>query len=336
MMWSELNHKTVLITGGTGYFGRKFVSLLTKQYLGVKKVIIYSRNELKQYEMEQEFPVQEYPFLEYVLGDVRDADHLLHICEGVDIIIHAAALKQVSTAEVNPSECIKTNIIGSQNVITAAIAQGVQKLVAISTDKAVAPISVYGASKLCADKLFIDVNRSNELNKPTTFVVRYGNVMGSHASVIPHFLSKKNQNKPIPITHLDATRFAITAQDAMNLVLFALKHAQGGEIFIPKIPSFRVLDLAKAICPDCKYEVIGLRPGEKIHEEMLTASDALHTIETDKYFITLPHYKMGQKQAYLSKYNGRLLTEKEVYCSEKNTHWLSVDELKKLVDELTD
>ncbi|MCS7029693.1 MAG: UDP-N-acetylglucosamine 4,6-dehydratase (inverting) [Bacteroidia bacterium] len=333
-MLSELNDKTLLITGGTGYFGRKFVSLLTQNPHKAKKVIIYSRNELKQYEMEQEFSVQEYPFLQYVLGDVRDVEHLMQVCEGVDIIIHAAALKQVSTAELNPSECIKTNIIGSQNVITAAITRGVQKVIAISTDKAVAPISVYGASKLCADKLFIDVNREPNLHKPIVAVVRYGNVMGSHASVIPHFLSKKKQNKPIPITHLEATRFAITVQDAMNLVLFALQNAQGGEIFIPKIPSFRVIDLAKAICPDCKYEVIGLRPGEKIHEEMLTASDALYTIETEKYFITLPYYKLNQKQEYLKKYNGKPLTENDVYCSERNTHWLSVEDLKKLVSEV--
>lgn len=331
-MLVELNGKSILITGGTGYFGRKFVSLLAKRYPGVKHVIIYSRNELKQYEMEQEFSVREYPFLEYVLGDVRDIDHLMRICEGIDLIIHAAALKQVSTAEVNPAECIKTNIIGSQNVLTAAIVHNVQKLIAISTDKAVAPVSVYGASKLCADKLFIDANRN--VKNPIVSVVRYGNVMGSHASVIPHFLSKKAQNKPIPITHTEATRFAITAEEAMNLVLFAIQNAEGGEVFIPKIPSFKVLDLAKAICPDCQYEIIGLRPGEKIHEEMLTASDAIYTIETEKYYITLPHYKTHLKEHYLKKFNARPLTEKEAYCSEKNTHWLNQTDLQKLIEHL--
>lgn len=333
-MSAELNGKSILITGGTGYFGRKFVSLLTQHYSGVKRVVIYSRNELKQYEMEQDFPVHQYPFLEYVLGDVRDIDHLMRLCEGIDIIIHAAALKQVSTAEVNPAECIKTNIIGSQNVITAAITHAVQKVIAISTDKAVAPVSVYGASKLCADKLFIDVNRDKNIKTPIVSVVRYGNVMGSHASVIPHFLQKKAQNKPIPVTHTEATRFAITADNAMDLVLFALNNAEGGEVFIPKIPSFKVLDLAKAICPDCKYEIIGLRPGEKIHEEMLTASEAIHTLETDKYYITLPHYKTSQKEYYLKKFNAKPLTEKDVYCSEKNTQWLTQEDLQKLIESL--
>jgi UDP-N-acetylglucosamine 4,6-dehydratase (inverting) len=333
-MLAELNDKSILITGGTGYFGRKFVSLLTKHYTGVKRVIIYSRNELKQYEMEQEFPTHQHPFLEYVLGDVRDADHLSRISEGIDIIIHAAALKQVSTAEVNPSECIKTNILGSQNVISAAIMHNVKKVIAISTDKAVAPISVYGASKLCADKLFIDVNRDKNLKNPAVSVVRYGNVMGSHASVIPHFLQKKAQNKPLPITHIEATRFAITANNAMDLVLFALQNAEGGEIFIPKIPSFKVIDLAKAICNDCEYEIIGLRPGEKIHEEMLTASEAIHTIETDKYYITLPHYKIAQKEHYLNKFNAKSLTERDVYCSEKNTQWLNEEDLQKLIKNL--
>lgn len=333
-MSAELNGKSILITGGTGYFGRKFVSLLTQHCQGVKRVVIYSRNELKQYEMEQEFPVHQYPFLEYVLGDVRDIDHLMRICEGIDIIIHAAALKQVSTAEINPAECIKTNIIGSQNVITAAITHNIQKLVAISTDKAVAPISVYGASKLCADKLFIDVNRDKNLKKPVISVVRYGNVMGSHASVIPHFLYKKAQNKPITITHPEATRFAITADNAMDLVLFALNTAEGGEVFIPKIPSFKVIDLAKVICPNCNYEIIGLRPGEKIHEEMLTASEAIHTLETDKYYITLPHYKIAQKEHYIKKFNARSLTEKDVYCSQKNTQWLNEKDLQKLIQDL--
>lgn len=333
-MLAELNNKSILITGGTGYFGRKFVTLLTQHYPGVKRVVIYSRNELKQYEMEQEFPVQQYPFLEYVLGDVRDIDHLLRIGEGIDIVIHAAALKQVSTAEINPSECIKTNIIGSQNVITMALAHNVKKVIAISTDKAVAPVSVYGASKLCADKLFIDVNRDKNVKNTIVSVVRYGNVMGSHASVIPHFLHKKAQNKPLPITHEEATRFAITSDKAMDLVLFALNNAEGGEVFIPKIPSFKVIDLAKAICENGQYEIIGLRPGEKIHEEMLTASEAIHTIETDKYFITLPHYKVHQKEYYIQKFNGKPLTEKDVYCSEKNTEWLAPSDLQNLIAHL--
>lgn len=333
-MLAELNDKSILITGGTGYFGRKFVSLLTQHYPGVKRVVIYSRNELKQYEMEQEFPVHQYPFLEYVLGDVRDSDHLLRTGEGIDIVIHAAALKQVSTAEVNPSECVKTNIIGSQNVISMAISHGIKKVVAISTDKAVAPVSVYGASKLCADKLFIDVNRDKNLKNPIVSVVRYGNVMGSHASVIPHFLQKKAQRKPVPITHTEATRFAITADNAMDLVLFALQNAEGGEVFIPKIPSFKVMDLAKAIAPELGYEVIGLRPGEKIHEEMLTESEAIHTIETAKYYITLPHYKTHKKEDYLRKFNAKPLTEKDVYRSEKNNQWLSQADLQKLIQNL--
>lgn len=329
-MFSELNGKSILITGGTGYFGRKFLQLIIQQYPKVKRVIIYSRNELKQYEMEQEFSTQQYPFLEYVLGDVRDLDMLMQVCLDIDIIIHAAALKQVSTAEVNPTECIKTNVLGSQNVITAAIAHRVKQVIAISTDKAVAPVSVYGASKLCADKLFIAVNRQKSEKMPICSVVRYGNVMGSHASVIPYFMSIKHTKK-LPITHLEATRFAISAEDAVNLVLFALQHAQGGEVFIPKIPSFKVLDLAKAICADATYQEIGLRPGEKIHEEMITSSEASATLELEAYYVTLPHYKLQEKKEYLTRLNAKEVATDFAYQSQHNTQWITLPQLETLI-----
>ncbi len=336
-----LNNKSILITGGTGSFGKQFAKTILANYPDVKRLIIYSRDELKQFEMAQmnDFSPVKYPVLRYFIGDVRDKERLIRACESVDMIIHAAALKQVPTAEYNPFECIKTNVMGAQNVVDAAIVTGVQKVVALSTDKAAAPINLYGATKLCSDKLFVAANNIMGQQDLNFSVVRYGNVMGSRGSVIPFFM-KKREDGVLPITHEDMTRFNISLEEGVDLVFFALKNAIGGEIFVPKIPSYRIMELAKAIAPNAEHKVVGIRPGEKIHEEMITETDSLNTIELDKYFIIVPnkpfHDFEDTIQKYMEYYNAKRVKEGFAYSSGTNTNWLDAEQIRDLIRKHVD
>lgn len=325
-----LSGKSILITGGTGSFGRRFVETVVSKYPTVRRIVIYSRDELKQSEMQQQFPESKYPQLRFFIGDVRDKERLTRAMEGIDIVIHAAALKQVPAAEYNPFEAIKTNIIGAQNVIEAAMDSGVEQVVALSTDKAAAPINLYGATKLCSDKLFVSANNYKGSRKIKFSVVRYGNVMGSRGSVIPFFLKKRNE-RTLPITDSRMTRFNITLDQGVDLVFYALTHMWGGEIFVPKIPSYRILDVAQAVAPNCKWEFVGIRPGEKLHEEMITQTDALSSIEFDTYFVILPSMKLWDVDRYLEVFGGRRCEEGFRYASDSNDCWLSVNEIRDLV-----
>ncbi|HYF33894.1 MAG TPA: UDP-N-acetylglucosamine 4,6-dehydratase (inverting), partial [Prosthecobacter sp.] len=321
---------SILVTGGTGSFGHKCIERLLKSP-EVKRVVVYSRDELKQYEMAQRFTDTR---LRFFIGDVRDRDRLLHALTGIDTVIHAAALKQVPTAEYNPFECIKTNVLGAENVIQACMDAGVHNVVALSTDKAAAPINLYGATKLCSDKLFIAANNVRGLHDIRFSVVRYGNVMGSRGSVIPFFLSRRGSGV-LPITDVEMTRFNITLEEGVDLVVHALNHALGGEIFVPKIPSYRIMDVAKAIGPACEYPVVGIRPGEKIHEEMITETDALQTIETNQHYIIVPML-YGRSttdliQRYCEHHQGKPVAKTFSYNSGKNSEWLSVDQLRTLI-----
>ncbi|MBL4898830.1 MAG: UDP-N-acetylglucosamine 4,6-dehydratase (inverting) [Colwellia sp.] len=328
-----LNGKSILITGATGSFGNKFVGTILANYPDIKRLVIFSRDELKQFEMSQVFSPQEYPCLRYFIGDVRDQPRLIRACEGIDIIVHAAALKQVPAAEYNPTEFIKTNVLGAENVIAAAIANNVERLVALSTDKAAAPINLYGATKLCSDKLFVAANNiTGKLGIMKFSVVRYGNVMGSRGSVIPFFLDKKASGV-LPITHPDMTRFNITLEESVDLVLYAIDNARGGEIFIPKIPSYVITDLVKAIGPDCEVPIIGIRPGEKLHEEMIAAADSYMTLDIGKHLVMIPFYYPDVREYYLSELNATPYPEGESYNSKDNQKKLSVDDLRKLIKE---
>lgn len=326
-----LNGKVVLITGGTGSFGNKFVETILRDYPNVKKIVIYSRGELKQYNMKQKYPEKDYPMLRYLIGDVRDAERMKMACEGVDVIIHAAAIKQVDTAEYNPRECIKTNVNGAVNVIDAALACGVKDVVALSTDKACAPINLYGATKLTSDKLFIAANNIRGSRNIRFSVVRYGNVMGSRGSVIPFFIKLRDQGaKELPITDMRMTRFNISLQEGVDLVMWALKNHQGGELFIPKIPSYRITDVAKAIAPNLPLKEIGIRPGEKLHEEMITPTDSLSTIDLGKYYAILPSVAFNfTTEDYLNHYPGAKFVEQGFYfASDNNKDWDTVDTLR--------
>ncbi len=330
-----LNNKSILITGGTGSFGKKFVETILTKYPDVKRLVIYSRDELKQFEMAQRFSPQEYRSLRYFIGDVRDRKRLKRACEGIDTIIHAAALKQVPTAEYNPIEAIKTNVIGAENVIAAALDCGIENVVALSTDKAAAPINLYGATKLCSDKLFLAANNIKGKRDLKLNVVRYGNVMGSRGSVIPFFLKKRKEGV-LPITDERMTRFNISLEDGVNLVLFALEHGWGGELFVPKIPSYRITDMAEAIGPDCKHKVVGVRPGEKIHEEMITASDSINTVDMGKYYAVLPQQPGWDSKEFIEHFEARKVTPGFTYNSGQNEEWLSVKEIRSLIKELVD
>ncbi|WPP53306.1 UDP-N-acetylglucosamine 4,6-dehydratase (inverting) [Catalinimonas niigatensis] len=330
-----LNDKSILITGGTGSFGKKFVETILRKYPEVKRLVIYSRDELKQFEMSQDFSPTEYKSLRYFIGDVRDGERLKRACEGIDIIIHAAALKQVPTAEYNPMECIRTNVMGAENVINAALACNVSKVVALSTDKAAAPINLYGATKLCSDKLFVAANNSKGKRDLKFSVVRYGNVMGSRGSVIPFFL-KKREEGVLPITHNEMTRFNITLQEGVNMVLWALEHMMGGEIFVPKIPSYRITELAEAIAPECEQKVVGIRAGEKIHEEMITEADSLTTYDLGKYYAILPQRTVWKLDAFIHNFSASRVPEGFKYNSGTNTEWLSVEKLRSLIKEYVD
>jgi UDP-N-acetylglucosamine 4,6-dehydratase (inverting) len=323
-----LNNKSVLITGGTGSFGKMFVKTILRDYPGVKRLVVYSRDELKQFEMSQVYSEVRYPQMRYFIGDVRDGARLKRACEGIDVIIHAAALKQVPTAEYNPDECIKTNIGGAQNIIDAALATNVKIVVALSTDKAAAPINLYGATKLCSDKLFIAANNIKGARDLRFSVVRYGNVMGSRGSVIPFFMNKRKDGV-IPITHKDMTRFNISLEDGVAMVMYAIGNAIGGEIFVPKIPSYKIEVLARAIAPEARLEYVGIRPGEKLHEEMITESDSYNTIEFDRYYAILPTAADFDK--YLKHFNARMLTPGFKYNSGTNTEWETVETLREKI-----
>lgn len=328
----DLNGKSILVTGGTGSFGKKFVETILTRWPKIKRLVIYSRDELKQFEMSQIFSSEKYPGIRYFIGDIRDAERFSRACEGIEIIVHAAALKQVPTAEYNPMEFIKTNIIGAENVINAALDCGVKKVVALSTDKAASPINLYGATKLCSDKLFTSANNIKGKRDISFSVVRYGNVMGSRGSVIPFFINKRNEGV-LPITHEGMTRFNITLEEAIELVLIALERSLGGEIFVPKIPSYKIIDVATAIGPNCKQKIIGVRPGEKIHEEMITEHDSYNTIDAKDFYIILPILHEEMLQNYLHHYSAVHVPIGFKFNSGTNTKWLSVDDIRKLIKE---
>ena len=320
-----LNNKSVLITGGTGSFGKKFVETILRDYPNVKKIVIYSRDELKQFELKQKYPEKDYHQLRFFIGDVRDGERLKRACEGIDVIIHAAAIKQVDTAEYNPDECIKTNVHGAQNVINAALQTGVKHVVALSTDKACAPINLYGATKLTSDKLFTAANNISGSKDIRFSVVRYGNVMGSRGSVIPFFINKRDSGVNISL------------QAGVDLVMFAIGHHLGGEIFIPKIPSYHIVDVAKAIAPNLPQVEVGIRPGEKLHEEMITATDAMNTIDLGRYYAILPSVSFKhQREEYLEHHQAKLVPEGFHYSSDQNEEWETVESLRTKIKEFVD
>lgn len=325
-----LNGKSILVTGGTGSFGKMFVKTVLQQFPDVKKVIVYSRDELKQFEMAQEFPESKHPQMRYFIGDIRDGERFKRACEGVDIIIHAAAMKQVPIAEFNPMECIRTNIIGAESVINAALDCGVKTVVALSTDKAAAPINLYGATKLCSDKLFIAANNIKGSRDLKFSVVRYGNVLGSRGSVVPFFLQKRKQGV-LPITHNDMTRFNITLQEGVDLVMHAIKNAWGGELYVPKIPSYKITTLAEAVSPKCEKPVVGIRPGEKLHEEMITETDSLNTYDCGKYYVILPTSPHWSEADWIKKFDAKKVEMGFKYNSGTNTEWLDVKQLRHLI-----
>jgi len=330
-----LNGTSILVTGGTGSFGKAFVGTILERYPEIKRLVVFSRDELKQYEMAQVFSPREYPSLRYFIGDVRDKDRLWRAMEGVDVVVHAAALKHVPVAEYNPFEAIKTNILGAQNVIECAIDRGAKRVVALSTDKAAGPINLYGATKLCSDKLFVAANNFKGSHDIRFSVVRYGNVMGSRGSVIPFFLSKRSEGV-LPITDERMTRFNISLEEGVELVLFALEHMWGGEIFVPKIPSYKITDVAEAVCPTCKTEIVGIRPGEKLHEEMITETDALSTLEFDDYFVIMPATRPWKVEEYAERFGGQMCAQGFSYNSGQNSEWLSVDDLRDLIRQHVD
>jgi len=327
-----LNNKSILITGGTGSLGKELTKTILAQWPDVKRLVIYSRDEQKQFQMAQDYPHDKYPNVRFFIGDVRDLERMNRAFQDIDCVIHAAAMKHVHIAEYNPDECIKTNVGGADNVIKAALNCGVQDVVALSTDKACAPINLYGATKLTSDKLFIAANNFKGKQPIKFSVVRYGNVMGSNGSVIPFFLKRK-ESGTLPITDPTMTRFNISLADGVKMVLHALEHAWGGELFVPKIPSYRITDIAQAIGPDCEHPVIGIRPGEKIHEEMITSSDSFTTYDLGKYYVILPQIPNWDLEAYKKHFNAKAVEPGFNYTSGENEDFLTVDELCKLIDE---
>lgn len=325
-----LSGKSILITGGTGSLGKELTKTILARWPDVKRLVIFSRDEQKQFLMAEEFPESNYPALRYFIGDVRDLDRLKRAFTGVDYVIHAAAMKHVHIAEYNPDECVKTNVGGAENVIRAALGSGVTKVVALSTDKACAPTNLYGATKLTSDKLFIAANNIRGTQDIRFSVVRYGNVMGSNGSVIPFFLRKRSEGV-LPITDPAMTRFNISLEDGVGMVLHALEHAWGGELFVPKIPSYRITELAEAIGPSCEHHVVGLRPGEKIHEEMITSSDSFSTYDLGKYYVILPQVPVWNREQFISTFRARSVTPGFSYSSGANEEWLSVERIRTLI-----
>ncbi len=325
-----LNNKSILITGGTGSLGKELVKTIFELYPDVARVVIYSRDEQKQFQMAQDYPESQFPAIRYFIGDVRDLDRLKRAFTGVDYVIHAAAMKHVHIAEYNPDECVKTNVGGAQNVIHAALESNVTKVVALSTDKACAPINLYGATKLTSDKLFIAANNIRGRKEIKFSVVRYGNVMGSNGSVIPFFMNKKKEGV-IPITDPEMTRFNISLQDGVKMVLHALEQAWGGELFVPKIPSYNIMDVAQAIAPECEHKIIGIRPGEKVHEEMITSSDSFTTYDLGKYYVILPQVPCWDLNSYVKENNAEKVPVGFSYTSGKNKEWVDVDEMRTLI-----
>ena len=326
-----LNGRSILVTGGTGSFGKAFVKTVLERYPDVKRLVVYSRDELKQFEMGQHFPDTTYPQMRYFIGDIRDEARLRRALEHVEIVVHAAALKQVPAAEYNPFECIKTNVLGAQNLIEACLDVGVERVVALSTDKAAAPVNLYGATKLCSDKLFVAANNIKGDRDIRFSVVRYGNVMGSRGSVIPFFLQRRSSGI-LPITDPAMTRFNITLQEGVDMVLWSIENAFGGEILVPKIPSYRVVDVAQAIGPDCRQEIVGIRPGEKIHEEMITVSDSPNTVDLGDYYAILPTNGLFDRDGFCSHFGAKPVQVGFSYNSGSNAEFLTPDELRSLID----
>jgi UDP-N-acetylglucosamine 4,6-dehydratase/5-epimerase len=329
-----LRDKSILITGGTGSFGRAFVAAVLARHPDIRRLVVYSRDELKQFEMQQVFPEHRYKGMRYFIGDVRDEARLQRAMEGIDIVVHAAALKQVPAAEYNPFECIKTNVLGAQNVIEACLSNGVSNVVALSTDKAAAPVNLYGATKLCSDKLFIAANNITGNREIRFSVVRYGNVMGSRGSVMPFYLERRKSGV-LPITDPRMTRFNISLQEGVDMVLWSIEHAWGGEILVPKIPSYRITDLATAVAPECRQEIVGIRPGEKVHEEMITTSDSFNTVDMGRYYAILPVAGAYTADEYCAGRQAAPVPPGFSYNSGTNPDFLSVEQLRALVDEYT-
>jgi len=326
----DLNNKSILITGGTGSFGKTFTRLIFERFPEVKRLVILSRDEQKHFQMAMEYPDSKYPAIRYFIGDVRDEKRLLSAFEGIDVVIHAAAMKHVHLAEYNPMECVKTNILGAENVINAALQTGVKNVVALSTDKAAAPINLYGATKLASDKLFVAANNIKGSRDLKFSVVRYGNVMGSNGSVMPFFLDKRKEGV-LPITDDRMTRFNISLEDGCEMVFNAIEKAWGGEIFVPKIPSYKITDVATAIAPESEQKIVGIRPGEKLHEEMITMSDSFNTWDLGKYYAILPQKTNFKLEDYVSHFKAKKVVEGFSYNSGENSEWETIDSLRNLI-----
>ena len=330
----SLDNRSILVTGGTGSFGRKFIATALERYKP-RRLIVFSRDEMKQFEMAQQFPESRHPCLRYFIGDVRDRERLLRACARVDTIIHAAAMKHITAAEYNPTECIATNILGAQNVIDAAISNDVERVVALSTDKAANPINLYGATKLCSDKLFVAANNLAGKHKTRFAVVRYGNVVGSRGSVMPFFKKLHAQGeREFPLTHADMTRFLITLEQGVAFVITSLENMTGGEIFVPKLPSVKVVDIVKAIDPKARYKLVGIRPGEKLHEVMIPLEEARNAIDMGNYYVLQPSHHWWNVKAFMERFKGAGKSPPDgfEYASNSNTWWLTPKELSTLFE----
>ncbi len=330
-----LNNKSILITGGTGSLGKALTKRIFELYPQVKRLVIFSRDEQKQFVMAQDYPMEQYPQIRFFIGDVRDKDRLVRALQGIDFVIHAAAMKHVHLAEYNPTECIKTNVGGAEHVINASLETKVERVVALSTDKACAPINLYGATKLTSDKLFVAANNIKGANPIRFSVVRYGNVMGSNGSVIPFFLNKRKDGY-LPITDPNMTRFNISLSGGVDMILHALEHAWGGEIFVPKIPSYKLTEVAKAIAPNLPHKIVGIRPGEKVHEEMITPSDSFYTYDLGKYYVILPSVPNWDLPDFIQHFKANKVKEGFQYNSGTNEQWETIDSLRSLIKEHVD
>jgi len=331
----SFSNRSILITGGTGSLGKALTEYIFKNHPDIARLVIYSRDEQKQFQMAQDYLPDKYPQIRFFIGDVRDKDRLVRAMKGIDYVIHAAAMKHVHIAEYNPDECIATNVVGAQNVVHACLETSVSRVVALSTDKACAPINLYGATKLTSDKLFVAANNISGSNPIRFSVVRYGNVMGSNGSVIPFFIKKKKEGK-LPITDPNMTRFNISLTEGVAMVIHALEYAWGGEIFVPKIPSYRITDVAEAIGPDCEQVTVGIRPGEKVHEEMITSSDSFYTYDLGKYYTIIPSTHKWKLDEFISNFNAKLVEPGFSYNSGDNTEWETVETLRQLIKEHVD